>query len=415
MHKIERIVNQYADDSAFLWTLRGQYVTAPNIALRELTKHDERIDAHLDGLRIAGDSGWECLKKNLETGDPGDIFAAAVLAYEFGVEDRIQQVIRSGVASLEASRGLISALGWLPYDKVEPHIRWLRESKDSNATRVGVSADAIQRKISLPALVAGVAHEDPWLRARTLRAVGEMGKIELLPDLLTNLNDPNGNCRFWAAWSAALLGDHSGIDVLAKAADFENEFTENVLNILPRALELPTANAWQHRLAGNAKCARAAVIGAGVIGDPVHVPWLMEQMKKLKIARLAAAAFSMITGVDMTDLNLGSDSPENFESGPTDSPEDENVATDPDEKLPWPDCAKIAVWWSRNRDRYRVGTRLLLGRPLDDEHWLGQVLGKGFQRQRAAAALELALRRPGQPLFNIKAPGFRQKSTLGVE
>jgi len=32
---------------------------------------------------------------------------------------------------------------------------------------------------------------------------------------------------------------------------------------------------------------------------------------------------------------------------------------------------------------------------------------------RAAAALELAIRNPGQPLFSAAAPGFRQQQILG--
>ena len=39
--------------------------------------------------------------------------------------------------------------------------------------------------------------------------------------------------------------------------------------------------------------------------------------------------------------------------------------------------------------------------------WLQDVLRNGRQRQRAAAALELALQQPGQPLFEVRAPGFR--------
>jgi len=45
--------------------------------------------------------------------------------------------------------------------------------------------------------------------------------------------------------------------------------------------------------------------------------------------------------------------------------------------------------------------------------WLKTVLRDGRQRQRAAAALELAIRQPGTPLFNVKAPGFRQIELLG--
>ena len=36
----------------------------------------------------------------------------------------------------------------------------------------------------------------------------------------------------------------------------------------------------------------------------------------------------------------------------------------------------------------------------------------GRQRQRAAAALELAIRQPSQPLFEVRAPGFRQQTIL---
>jgi hypothetical protein len=44
---------------------------------------------------------------------------------------------------------------------------------------------------------------------------------------------------------------------------------------------------------------------------------------------------------------------------------------------------------------------------------LNQVLRTGKQRQRTAAAIELAMRQPGTPLFNTAgAPGFRQQALL---
>jgi hypothetical protein len=48
-----------------------------------------------------------------------------------------------------------------------------------------------------------------------------------------------------------------------------------------------------------------------------------------------------------------------------------------------------------------------MGKPISID-WLEQVLRIGYQRPRAAAALELAILRPGQPLFEVRAPGFRQ-------
>jgi hypothetical protein len=54
----------------------------------------------------------------------------------------------------------------------------------------------------------------------------------------------------------------------------------------------------------------------------------------------------------------------------------------------------------------------LLGKPMTSD-WLKMVLRDGRQRQRAAAALELAIREPSRGFFNVKAPGFRQIELLG--
>ncbi len=42
-------------------------------------------------------------------------------------------------------------------------------------------------------------------------------------------------------------------------------------------------------------------------------------------------------------------------------------------------------------------------------------LKNGKQRQRRAAAIELAMCQPDQPLFNTCAPGFRQLALLGLK
>jgi len=39
-------------------------------------------------------------------------------------------------------------------------------------------------------------------------------------------------------------------------------------------------------------------------------------------------------------------------------------------------------------------------------------LKNGYQRQRAAAALELAILKPGRSLFEVRAPGWRQQQLL---
>ena len=74
---------------------------------------------------------------------------------------------------------------------------------------------------------------------------------------------------------------------------------------------------------------------------------------------------------------------------PNDDPSDADVAMDGDENLPWPDVEKIAALWRRHGQHFLVGRRYFCGRPLSSE-WLKEKYANGTQRQRHAAALELA-------------------------
>jgi uncharacterized protein (TIGR02270 family) len=138
---------------------------------------------------------------------------------------------------------------------------------------------------------------------------------------------------------------------------------------------------------------------------------LIEQMTVPEVARVAGEAFSMITGVDLAYEDLDTNPPEGFQAGPTEDPEDENVAMDPDENLPWPHPSALKKDWDARKSRFSTGNRYLLGEPIQPES-LRNALRNGYQRQRAAAALELAILQPGQPLFEVRAPAFRQQRWL---
>jgi uncharacterized protein (TIGR02270 family) len=168
---------------------------------------------------------------------------------------------------------------------------------------------------------------------------------------------------------------------------------------------------WQRKLFQNPKQIRLAIIAAGVLGDPEAVPSLIEQMKNPPLARVAGEAFTMITGVDIAYQDLDANKPEGFEAGPTEKPEDAEVAMDTDEHLPWPKPEAIQKWWNAHQGEFAKGTRYLVGKPITPES-LHQVLREGRQRERAAAALELVLRQRGSKIFEVRAPGFRQQKLL---
>ncbi len=405
-------MSQHAEGASFLWILRNRAVTAPHYSLADLAKLDQRLEAHLDGLRVAGEAGWEICKEALSTEEPGEVFAAAALAFESGNKDRLNTVFKAGAVSPELARALVSALGWLTFQQAEPHIKQLLTSPSSALRFVGIAASAIHRQNPGAPVVDAIYGTDPLARARALRAVGEFGMKDALPELQKCLADEDDPCRFWAAWSMALLSDDSKpLALLASFAESNLSYREKALQVAIRRMGTPAA-AWRDKLAQDAKLLRIAIIAAGAFGDPASIPWLIRHMNTPEPARVAGEAFTMITGVDIAFEDLDGDKPEDFQAGPTENREDDNVEMDPDESLPWPNPELLAKWWSRRQVDFQKGARHLLGKPVSVD-WCQQVLRNGRQRQRAAAALELAIRQPGQPLFNLAVAGFRQQEILG--
>src|SRR6185312_2880647 len=215
-------------------------------------------------------------------------------------------------------------------------------------------------------------------------------------------------CRFWAAWSATLLGDPRGFAPLWKFISGKaSRRTARALGVLLRALPPAQAQDWLKMLGRDPERRRAAITGVGVYGDPTYASWLIQQMADQKFARLAGEAFAMMTGVDLAYLDLDRRSPEGVETGPNDDP------ADPDNWLPWPDSERVGKWWAGQRGGYAPGTRYLLGKPITPES-LTEILRTGRQRQRAAAALELTIR-TGTMLFETRARGQLQQQRLKAQ
>ena len=414
------IANQQAEGASFLWELRSGAVAAPHYNLADLAKLDQRIEANLDGLRVAGDTGWEICKEALSDGQSGEVFAAAVLALESGNKNRLETVLEAGTASPGLSRGLISALGWLTFQQAAPHVQQLLAASSPASRRVGIAASAIHRKNPGAPLLDAIRSADLPLKTRALRAMGELGLRDYLSELETLLADPDAFTQFSAAWSLTLLSSDSrsanskALAILQSAAESTLPYREKALQAAIRRLDISSGRAWQNKLAQDPNLIRLAVAASGALGDPANIPWLIEQMKQPKLARAAGEGFTTITGVDLALRDLDCEKPEGFDAGPDGNPQDGNVEMDADENLPWPSQRLIAKWWTEHHAEFQNGARYLAGKPISLSS-CQQVLGDGRQRQRTAAALEIAISQPGQPLFNIAAPGFRQQKLLGPQ
>lgn len=410
---IHGIIEQHAENAAFHWLQRDSAVTAPHYDLADLAQLDDRVEANLDGLRIAGVNGWEICRAAMAIAEAGEIFTAGVIAFESLDPERMDTLLAAVELDPDLQRALISALGWIDFARIDDPAHKLLDADLPFLRFIGLSALAIHRRDPGYALARLIKDSDPAVCARAIKTVGELGRSDLLGILPEHFSDRHEKACFYAAWSSALLNPPSSVAVLQRIAEGPGCFAEKACTLALRLMQPNQGIQWLETLRRNPDKQRMAIVGMGALGDAFAIPFLLEQMRIPALARPAGEAFSMMTGVDLAFDNLEMDAPEGFVAGPTEDPADENVAMDPDEDLPWPDPDLIEPWWAANKPGYQAGTRYFLGHPITDEA-LQAALKTAYQRQRIAAAMELAIRHPGRPLFAWRAPGDRQKKILGV-
>lgn len=406
---IPAVLDRHAEEAAFLWLLRSRAVGMPQFDLRSLADLDHRVECHLDGLRVAGDAGWKRVWQEFEERpEPGEAFAAAVFALEGTRTGELRQILEAALSRPELAAAVASAVGWVT-DEVAPLALSLLHAWDTPAGRgIGVAGAAV-RRAAIPGRVLDAAIREPLSRARAIKAVGELGDTSRLSVIRDHVTAPNLDVRFAAAWATArLTGDPAAVAELQTIAITESRYRQRSATLVVRRLDPPKALRWVEMLGKTPGCERVAIQATGALGDPAAIPGLLEKMAAPALARLAGEAFCLITGVHLADDQLDAPQPEAFEAGPTDDPDDPNVELDPDDGLDWPDPEKVRKWWAANQGRFPRGQRHVCGALITPEH-LKDVLRDGFQRQRAAAALELALLRPRNPLFEVRAPGWRQR------
>lgn len=406
------VVQQHVEDAAVLHNTRSLLSDAPHVKLHHLRRFDDRLAAHLDGLAVAGEDGWPMCEAALDPPEPGAMFTAAVRALEDKRTDRLDRLIALAATAPEGQSGLRAAFGWVEPQELQGVVGPLLASTDPQRRLIGIAASAMHRVD--PGLVNARRLEDadPAVRARAFRTAAELGKRELVSTVAASINDDDPACQLWAAWAAVVLGDReSALDLLQTGAGSAGPMQQRCLQLALLAMPLGGAHAALRQLAQQPDTVRAVIMGSGLAGDPTYIPWLISHMADDKLARLAGESFSMITGVDLAWLDLERKPPEALESGPTDNPEDADVGMDLDDGLPWPEQAKVQAWWTGNGARFTAGIRHFMGATLSQSHCL-DVLRDGYQRQRIAAAYHRCLLDPGTPLFEWRAPVWRQQREL---
>ena len=354
---VTSVIAQHVEDAAVLHAARSALTRAPHVKVHHLRRFDNRLEAHLDGLSVAGEHAWQILAATLDQPSPGRVFAATVRAIEDGRTGRVESLIALVDAVAGCRSGLFSAFGWLSAEQLRGVVVEMLRSQHSLKRLIGVAASAMHRVD--PGLVSFRYIEDPEpaVRAYALRAAGEIGNQDVISLCVAAISDRDPDCQSWAAWSAVLLGNRGvGLEALTSEGLADGPHRIRAFPLALQATGLSAAHRILEDLATDPKRLRWLIQGAGIVGDPTYVPWLIGHMDKVETARLAGEAFSLITGLDLALLDLERKPPEDFESGPNDDPDDPNVEMDEDDGLPWPDFAadRKVVGVERSSDSKRA-------------------------------------------------------------
>lgn len=410
---IPLVVTRHAEESALLCNQRFFLEGSAHAKLHHLRRLDDRLAAHLDGLLVARDGGSKACDVALASAGRGEVFASTVLALDNHDLPRLECLLGFAELVPQVRDAVALAVGWASAESLRGVARDLLDSPHPFRRSVAIAACEFHMVDPGDMLQAATVDADATLRAQALRAAGECGRLDLVAACVEALTDEDAGCRFWAARSAVLLGErHRPVRALHEATLFPGtKHGAQAFSLLFKIATPTQAAPLLAELLDKPAHVRDVIRGAGTVGDPRIVPWLISQMDEPQLSRLAGEAFSMITGLDLAWLDLERNPPQDFESGPGDDPEDDNVAMDEDDGLPWPDPGKVQAWWDANSGGFRTGERYFMGAVPSWAHCV-DVLKRGYQRQRMAAAEYLCLLHPGSKLFPTSAPAWRQQRWL---
>ena len=383
-------------EAIFHWLTHSVAVTQPNYRLSEIRELEMKIQRNILEIVSRPEPAWDACEHILkyQALEPEKAFVVASVAFRSLENPKIQKIVEACLNNKQACAGLISAICWLPVDIRDNWIEKFKLSKDIRHKWIAVrvlryiqlaSSEYIRSLFERPDCVADVA-----LHTECIRLVGELKRDELKQYLYPALDSNNSEIAFWSAWSLVLLGERDTVARLIEYAKRDGPWQNEAVKLVFRVLPIDSALQLISILSKKPEHMRIAVKAAGILGDPHLVPWLIGRMSSPQLARVAGESFYTITGIHLDENGLILSLPDIEDSLPNDNTDFTSFEVGEDEYLSWPNVEKLKVIWQTYHKKFSSGQRYLVGKKISPESVCDQ-LQNGYQRQRSAAAYELAL------------------------
>lgn len=304
---IPAMVDQHAEDAAFLWSRRRREINGPLLDEIDIGRIDQRLDANLEGLFASGEVAWASASARFsDYPEAPELFVMACLALHWGLEKPIAEVIESASALGETGiKGISGAIARTPREKLRPFVaKWLG-SRETMLKCVGLAALWHHRADAGPRLGELVANGQAEVRIRALRLAGALRRRDLLPAATECLSADQPRERSAASLAACLLGAGRTAlpvfdELLASASVPQGE----VIDIRLLASAGTSATAWLQKCLNQSAFRQPALAAIGMLGDRSIVPWLIERMREPQSAYAAGLAWRDLFEVDFNDTDV---------------------------------------------------------------------------------------------------------------
>ncbi|MGX9179710.1 HEAT repeat domain-containing protein [Mesorhizobium sp. BHbdii] len=286
------VVRQHAEQAAFFWAQRYTLMQDDPPDLDVVAGVDRRLEANLDGLRIAGPAAWQFVVAAYEDfPEKGELFLYGWMAIEQNDGRRIAEAVEFGRQCEDDARGLVGALAWHKPGTIAPLVRGWIGAPDALKRFLGVSA-CLGHGVDPKQMLARLVRDpDTRVRATSLRLAGKLKRADLVNELTAGLNDAEEITRFWAAWALTELGSGDlASRELRKVAVAGGPDALTALRAAVKAAPDKEVRTWMGALLRSPETAPLAVRGAGMLGDRTILHWLVHQMRNPALAVAAGAA-----------------------------------------------------------------------------------------------------------------------------
>lgn len=401
-----QIRKQLFNDAPFQWFLREQATHNNGYTLESLEEEDLKLEAFIDAITIEVKAD-PAIQINIK--DVGSVFIFSVIALRLGRADIMQQVLESVADCDEKAQELYLALSWqAPRDA-----QVLQIMEHGNPYTKQALVAAFPSNMEKQLMQFWLSSADKPVILKLLNYIGKNRLADYQPYADQYYDSEDKEISFAAAQSGLLLGDTRALRVIKKYANLNHPNLRTALLWLfsfadEKALAPVIDNVLKMQFSP-----RIQALCIAYSGFHEYIPQLLSIMQDINVAQVAAEAFSLITGVDIVDLNFDANAPEGDEPNAAQKCTLDDQYRRYEEDLPWPDTELIERWWAQNESQFDQGERYLAGKIINEKN-LHVLLQTGGQSQRSVAALHLAKLKPQNQYFLTSNKTILQRQELNV-